>query len=174
MASIPRRLSERHQAVARLIAAGRRRSEIAAMIGYAPWTISAVRRAPGFADLVSGYQREIFDAALSAIVRRPVGPSVCPRCGGEWGDSRVRPRATPRAGSVANVGSLASTAAQRSGTSAVPIQHRPASPSRALHPEPVMNTRNRTANSPTWSPETIEVLRRLNAAPEGPGQSFPH
>jgi hypothetical protein len=71
MATIPTRLNQRHRAVARLLAMGRRRSEIAAATGYAPWTVTVVQRAPGFAELVKGFQREIFDATLSGLF---VGP----------------------------------------------------------------------------------------------------
>jgi hypothetical protein len=73
MATTPQRLNDRHEAAARLFAAGMRRGEVARQLGYHPSTLSHVRRSPMFVERIRVLQREISAEMIAALVAR-LGP----------------------------------------------------------------------------------------------------
>lgn len=53
-----KRISDRHHALARLIASGKKPIEAAAMTGYTPQTVSVLKGDPAFAELVAFYRED--------------------------------------------------------------------------------------------------------------------
>lgn len=74
MATTPQRLNDRHEAAARLFAAGMRRADVARRLGYHPSTLSHIRRSAAFTVRVATLQRAIRDAVVIAMARRLVKP----------------------------------------------------------------------------------------------------
>ena len=70
MATTPQRLNDRHEAAARLFAAGMRRGDVARRLGYYPTTLSAIRRASAFRKRQAELRREIQTATVAALARR--------------------------------------------------------------------------------------------------------
>lgn len=70
MATTPQRLNDRHEAAARLFAAGMRRADVARRLGYYPTTLSAIRRSPAFQQRQTELRREIQAATVNAIAGR--------------------------------------------------------------------------------------------------------
>ena len=82
VATIPKRVSERHLVAASFVASGARRSEIARALGLSPFTVSHLKRSPAFQVEVARFQRRLDDAFGAALVDRLVGrPRPWPRCG---------------------------------------------------------------------------------------------
>lgn len=63
------KLRVRHHAIARLLAMGRKNSEIAEALGCSPTTIANLERTPAFQALLLEYMNEMDEAAVSAHAR---------------------------------------------------------------------------------------------------------
>ena len=75
MATTPQRLNDRHEAAARLFAAGMRRADVARRLGYYPTTLSAIRRSRAFQQRLAALHRELESAAIIAVVSRVTSAS---------------------------------------------------------------------------------------------------
>lgn len=68
----PKRMTERHHALARAIASGMKDKEAAAVVGYVPQMVVILRGSPAFMDLVDMY-RETATAEFAKLVEQFAG-----------------------------------------------------------------------------------------------------
>lgn len=72
MASIPKRLGERHRVAATLLATGASPSEVAQRLGWSRFTISHLRRSAEFATEIEAVQARLRASVIEAMVSRIV------------------------------------------------------------------------------------------------------
>lgn len=72
MASVPKRLGERHRVAATLFATGASPTEVAQRLGWSRFTISHLRRSPEFAAEVRAVQVQWQARVLERLVQRIV------------------------------------------------------------------------------------------------------
>jgi hypothetical protein len=135
-----------HAKAARLLVTGMSPGDVAVAVGVYPTTVSHWRRAPAFVALLEQYQREAFQTLCAVFARR-------------LADGRGVGRRTKRSVSARSLANL------RRGTAA---------PTRSLlTPSPALLPDAAPMQVPAtpMSPETLEVLRRLNTASRGAASS---
>jgi transcriptional regulator with XRE-family HTH domain len=70
---IPQRLTERHRVAAWLLASGLTRREVARQVGLHPCSVSHLRQARSFRELVEAFQREVRGRVIASTVQELVG-----------------------------------------------------------------------------------------------------
>lgn len=74
LGGIPKTLTPRDRTIARLMAGGLRRGEMARQLGYAPTSVSHIAKSAAFRSLVAECRRELSDRFIGAMVDRIARP----------------------------------------------------------------------------------------------------